>query len=181
MLYTPWIVEISVGYVKFPSTWTSTLVRTGNLMGVKILYVTPHLNKMIESELKFASAAVRPGVSSWPGAWGTTNFFVAEAMIPEACARNKTHVERSIFRRNHSDRKTGLYAASVSRSHLTLQLLPSLRKKLMCALPGLHNKHGFVINGGSGKRKLVWRETEWSDVGFAMLSAQVGCLLNVER
>ena len=68
ILYSLWIVGMSVGYVKFPSIPTSTLVKTGNLIGVNILYVMPFLKRMVESELNFVRAAVRAGVSSFPGA-----------------------------------------------------------------------------------------------------------------
>lgn len=66
-----WIVEMFVGYVKFPSIRISTLVKTGNLIGVKILYVIPFWNRIVEFELKLANTAVKAGVSSCPGACGT--------------------------------------------------------------------------------------------------------------
>ena len=63
----PWIVGISVGYVRFPSIRISTLLRIGNFIGVKILYVKPSWNKMVELAAKSGSAARIAGVSSCPG------------------------------------------------------------------------------------------------------------------
>lgn len=60
-----------VGYVKFPSIRMSTLVKTGNLIGVKILYVIPFWKRIVEFELKLANTAVKAGVSSCPEACGT--------------------------------------------------------------------------------------------------------------
>jgi hypothetical protein len=77
----PCIVPISVGYVRFPSIRISTLLRVGNFIGVKILYVTPSWNRMVELVAKSGSAARIAGVSSFPGECGTVNVFQA----PTSC------------------------------------------------------------------------------------------------
>lgn len=60
---------------------TSTFVNLGNLMGVKMLYVTPSLNKMVALLEKFpeARAVVKAGVSSAPEVWGTVYVVQAQA------------------------------------------------------------------------------------------------------
>jgi len=75
------MVPISVGYVRFPSIRISTLLRVGNFIGVKILYVTPSWNRMVELVVKYGSAARIAGVSSFPGECGTVNVFQA----PTSC------------------------------------------------------------------------------------------------
>jgi len=59
----------------------STLLRVGNFIGVKILYVTPSWNRMVELVAKSGSAARIAGVSSFPGECGTVNVFQA----PTSC------------------------------------------------------------------------------------------------
>lgn len=72
---------MSVGYVKFPSIATSTLVSVGNLIGVNILYVTPLSNSMVALVEKFPDtrATANPGVSSCPAVCGTTKVVHANA------------------------------------------------------------------------------------------------------
>jgi len=77
------MVAISVGYVRFPSIRISTLLRVGNFIGVKMLYVMPSWNKIVELVAKSGSAERIAGVSSFPGECGTVNVFQATTR----CAR----------------------------------------------------------------------------------------------
>ena len=74
----PWTVGISSGYVKFPSIATSTLFNTGNLIGVKMLYVTPFWKIILEFSARSGKAFIKAGVSSWPGECWTRNLFQAK-------------------------------------------------------------------------------------------------------
>ena len=91
----PCIVEISVGYVRFPSIQISTLLRVGNFIGVKILYVTPCWNRMVELVAKYGSAARIAGVSSFPGECGTIKVFQA----PTSCTMAMKEYNLAKFRR----------------------------------------------------------------------------------
>lgn len=74
------MVVMFEGYVRLPSILTSTLLRTGNLTGEKILYVMPFRNKIVEfvDMLLDANAAVKAGVSSCPSTCATSNVVHAE-------------------------------------------------------------------------------------------------------
>ena len=78
------MVEISVGYVRFPSIRISTLLRIGNFIGVKILYVMLSWNRIVELVAKSGSAARIAGVSSFPGECGTVNVFQAATRCAKA-------------------------------------------------------------------------------------------------
>lgn len=86
---------ISVGYDKFPSIRISTLFKTGNVMGVNTLYLTPFWKRMVESVVKFAKAAFRPGESSFPSVCGTTN--VCHAETTQTWATRRPEIRNNIF------------------------------------------------------------------------------------
>jgi hypothetical protein len=84
------MAEMFVGYVKFPSMRISTFVNTGNLMAVKILYVTPLLNIIVALLEWLVTSASSPGVSSAPGTCGTSKVFHASAA--ETCKKRLNNI-----------------------------------------------------------------------------------------
>lgn len=151
--YTPCIAGMFVGYIKFPSIQISTLCRMGNLIGVKILYVIPFLNKIVESELKCASTPMRAGVSSRPAVWGTTSVFRAE-IATHVSTRNKTQLEveaNIFFGGNQETTVTAPYIRFYTDIHSVVDCTSNRRRGTSANLrKNLHMRILLTLNGPPG-------------------------------